>query len=349
MLTHIDQKNLPTMVDVADKKITSRFALARAQVQLPLAFQKYAKENEIYLKKGAVFQTAIIAGTMGVKKTHELIPFCHALPIESCKFDIEIDENLLVTIDCEVKTQAKTGVEMEAITGATVAALTIYDMCKALSHEIILKETKLLMKLGGKKVVLDRPLYALILTGGKSKRMQSDKALLSYYGKPHAEHLYELLTPYCEKVFISAKEKQRENSSLDKLPHLFDHPKFEIEGPLKGMLTAFEMYPEVNWLVVACDLVFLNNDTIETLLNHYRPGREVIAFKNSEKDFAEPLCTLYAPKAHPKFYQHYEQKVSCPVKVLKNMKVHILEQTQNINLANINTPEEKRKVENAEC
>ena len=106
--------------------------------------------NDIQSKKGPVFQTAIIAGTMGAKRTHELIPFCHPLGLESCKIAIEVQEEGVARIDCRVRVTHKTGVEMEALTGATTAALTIYDMCKALSHDIVIGEVQLESKTGGK-------------------------------------------------------------------------------------------------------------------------------------------------------------------------------------------------------
>ena len=115
-------------------------------------------KKEIHSKKGPVFQTAIIAGVMAAKKTHELIPFCHPLGLESCKIQVNVDNNQDLVIVCECKVSGKTGVEMEALTGATVAALTVYDMCKALSHQIIIGETKLLTKSGGKSgYVADLP------------------------------------------------------------------------------------------------------------------------------------------------------------------------------------------------
>jgi cyclic pyranopterin phosphate synthase len=97
-----------------------------------------------------VFQTAIIAGIMAAKKTGELIPLCHPLGLDNCKIDIHINDKQQVVIDCTASIIAKTGIEMEALTGASVAALTIYDMCKALSHDIVIKETKLIEKTGGK-------------------------------------------------------------------------------------------------------------------------------------------------------------------------------------------------------
>ena len=149
MLTHIDGNNLPKMVDVGNKQISRRKAKARSVVFLPDVIGKHFQEGEITTKKGPVIQTAIIAGTMAVKKTHELIPFCHSLSIDSCKFDIQVQDQLMI-IQCETSTHDRTGIEMEALCGVSVAALTVYDMCKALSHEIRIECTELLQKSGGK-------------------------------------------------------------------------------------------------------------------------------------------------------------------------------------------------------
>jgi cyclic pyranopterin phosphate synthase len=101
--------------------------------------------------KGGIVETAVIAGTMAVKRTHELIPFCHPLPIDGCRIGIDWEGDRALRIECAVKTTHRTGVEMEALTGATVAALAVYDMCKALSHAIVLGPAKLLGKRGGKR------------------------------------------------------------------------------------------------------------------------------------------------------------------------------------------------------
>ncbi len=148
-LSHVDAGNRPTMVDVGDKAVTRREAEAQARVRLPAAVRAAIDGDEIRAPKGPVFQTAIIAGTMAVKRTHELIPFCHPLPVDGCRIDIRLDgEDALIS--CRVRVTARTGVEMEALTGASVAALTIYDMCKALSHEMQIDELRLVMKTGGK-------------------------------------------------------------------------------------------------------------------------------------------------------------------------------------------------------
>lgn len=147
--THID-RDAPHMVDVGQKEVTQRTAIAQAIVQMPDDMKAYVADGEIKTLKGPVFQTAIIAGIQGAKRTSELIPLCHQLNLNKVDIQIKIDENLAVTITSEARCSGKTGVEMEALTGASVAALTIYDMCKAFSHNIVIKETKLVKKTGGK-------------------------------------------------------------------------------------------------------------------------------------------------------------------------------------------------------
>ena len=152
-LTHLDAANHPRMVDVGAKPATARRATAQATVRFPLPVARALRDGGMRAKKGPVIDTAIIAGTMAVKRTHELIPFCHPLAVESCDFSIEFTSLGELTIRCDVAITHKTGVEMEALTGATVAALTVYDMCKALSHEIVIADVRLLEKSGGKRRV----------------------------------------------------------------------------------------------------------------------------------------------------------------------------------------------------
>ena len=150
-LTHVDATGKPRMVDVSDKRISRRQARARAEVRLPAEVLAAVRgtHGEIVTKKGAVFQTARIAGITGVKKTSDLIPFCHPLAVEKCSVEIELIDDI-AQIDCTVALHGRTGVEMEALSGASIAALTIYDMCKALSHDIRIESIRLLEKTGGK-------------------------------------------------------------------------------------------------------------------------------------------------------------------------------------------------------
>src|ERR1700679_2800176 len=149
-LTHLDEKGHPVMVDVSAKPVTHRIATARSIVYLPPDVLQQLVNGDLQTKKGSVFQIAIIAGIMAAKKTGELIPLCHPLGLDNCKVDIHINEQQEVVIDCTASITAKTGIELEALVGASIAALTVYDMCKALSHDIVIKETKLMSKTGGK-------------------------------------------------------------------------------------------------------------------------------------------------------------------------------------------------------
>ena len=150
--THLDNKTgNPNMVDVGAKVVSQRMAMATCRVILGKEIiQNLTDKSDIFTKKGPVFQTAIIAGTMGAKKTSDLIPLCHPIGLDDCKISIEVANDSEVVVRCTTKVSGKTGVEMEALTGASVAALTIYDMCKGFSHEIIIKELQLEEKKGGK-------------------------------------------------------------------------------------------------------------------------------------------------------------------------------------------------------
>ena len=153
MLSHIDENNQPGVVDVSEKAVTLRTATAQSIITVPDGVMALLTDGDIQTKKGPVFQTAIIAGTMAAKQTSNLIPLCHPLPLEGCKIRIEAQGANDIVIECSVKVHHKTGVEMEALTGATVAALTIYDMCKAYSHDMVIRETRLIEKHGGKRDV----------------------------------------------------------------------------------------------------------------------------------------------------------------------------------------------------
>ncbi|KFN42991.1 hypothetical protein N790_11120 [Arenimonas malthae CC-JY-1] len=152
-LTHLDAAGRPAMVDVSAKPATAREAVAECRVRFPAAVAQALRKGGMKTAKGPVMDTAVIAGTMAVKRTHELIPFCHPLPIDGCRFDLAWSGDSVLRIECAVKTTHRTGVEMEALAGATLAALTVYDMCKALSHAIVIGPAKLVAKRGGKRTV----------------------------------------------------------------------------------------------------------------------------------------------------------------------------------------------------
>lgn len=150
-LSHVDAQGRPRMVDVGGKAVTRREAVARTLIRLPEAVASRLADGELTTAKGPVFATAVVAGVMAAKRTHELIPFCHPLGLDDCAIDIDVrDDGATLAVTCRCRITAKTGVEMEALTGASVAALTVYDMCKALSHDIVIGETRLIAKTGGK-------------------------------------------------------------------------------------------------------------------------------------------------------------------------------------------------------
>jgi len=148
--SHINKKNKPKMVNVGDKKITKRKAIAKAEMYLGKEIISLFNNNELNTKKGPVFQTAIIAGIQAVKKTAELIPMCHPLIINGIDIDISTKDQENIEIICKVEIDGKTGVEMEALTGASIAALTVYDMCKSISQKMVINKVRLIEKIGGK-------------------------------------------------------------------------------------------------------------------------------------------------------------------------------------------------------
>ena len=150
-ISHFDESGRAAMVDVAAKAVTRRTAVARSTVVLPPEVMKHFDDGDLKTAKGSLVQTAVLAGIMAAKKTADLIPLCHPLGLNHCGISINLQGKNKLVIDCTASVQAKTGVEMEALVGASVAALTVYDMCKAFSHDIVIKDTRLLLKTGGSR------------------------------------------------------------------------------------------------------------------------------------------------------------------------------------------------------
>lgn len=150
-LTHVDETGRPRMVDVGSKPVSARMARAQALIAFPPEVDAQLRAQGYAVAKGPVIATAIIAGVMGAKKTPELIPFCHPLALDDCEIAIEPQPDGLWRVDCAVRLSARTGAEMEAMTGAAIAALAVYDMCKALSPEIEIRSLRLVEKRGGKR------------------------------------------------------------------------------------------------------------------------------------------------------------------------------------------------------
>lgn len=150
-LSHLDEAGRPRMVDIGDKKVTRRSAVAEAVLHFPAEVAAELRRQDMRTAKGAIADTAIVGGVMAAKRTHELIPFCHPLPIERCKVALAWRDETSLEVTCEVAATHRTGVEMEALTGASIAALTVYDMCKALSLDIAIDGVRLLSKHGGRR------------------------------------------------------------------------------------------------------------------------------------------------------------------------------------------------------
>jgi molybdenum cofactor guanylyltransferase len=189
-----------------------------------------------------------------------------------------------------------------------------------------------------------RPLNGLVLTGGFSKRMKGDKALIRYDAqgaKPQAQVTFDLLARFCSKTFISARPGQWSGQEIGYLPQIED--AFSGMGPLGGILSAMHSSPDAAWLVVACDLPFLNQSTVEYLLKHRNPFKFASCFQSQNGDFPEPLCTVYEPKILNCFHQFLALGYRCPRKVLVNSDVKLLQQPQEHALQNVNTRDEYAK------
>lgn len=185
------------------------------------------------------------------------------------------------------------------------------------------------------------PLNGLVLAGGLSSRMKKDKISLNYHGTTQSEHLFRLLEKYCQQVFISVRKDQILAEETDKFPKIYD--LYQEIGPMGGILSAFKNYPDSAWLVIACDLPFIDQNTLEFLIKRRKPFSGATCFKSNADDFPEPLCTIYEPKFSFRLQQFLGLGYNCPRKVLINSKVEKLEQPNPESLFNANTPEEFEK------
>jgi molybdopterin-guanine dinucleotide biosynthesis protein A len=180
--------------------------------------------------------------------------------------------------------------------------------------------------------------YGLVLSGGASRRMQHDKALIDYHGQPQLLWTYRLLSSVLQRVFISVRADQRDEPVRRDLPQIVD--AFEDAGPAAGILSAQAQYPDVAWLVVACDLPRLDLETLQQLLRARDPQREATAFISSHDGLPEPLCALWEPASHRKLLERVQAGRSCPRKALIQGDTQLLQPLSAHALDNINTPEE---------
>ena len=182
------------------------------------------------------------------------------------------------------------------------------------------------------------PLYGLVLAGGRSTRMQRDKAALEYAGRSQLERAVELITPHVEQVFISVRADQTGDPLRARFAQIVDSG--EAAGPIAGIVAAQAQHPEVAWLVLACDLPLLDRETLEHLLRSRRPERQATAYRSSHDGLPEPLCAIYEPSSRAPIRAYIATGRDCPRKFLINADTALLDQPGPGALDNVNTPSE---------
>lgn len=179
---------------------------------------------------------------------------------------------------------------------------------------------------------------ALILSGGQSSRMGEEKRLINYHGKTQEQYLFDLLSNNFSEVYVSIN-----NSQITDLPNIQDLD-FGVKSPMVGIVSAFNYNPNVAWIVVACDMPFVDEKAIKFLLNHRNTKKYATAFENPHEHFPEPLLTIYEPKIFPKLQEAISQGKKSPMKILQNLDVEVLQSYDNQWIININTTEERTTV-----
>ena len=182
------------------------------------------------------------------------------------------------------------------------------------------------------------PLYALVLAGGRSTRMQRDKAALTYHGRTQLEWAVSLLQPHAQRVFVSLRADQTSDPVRARFEQIVD--THENLGPIAGIMAAQAKYPQVAWLVVACDLPFLDNNTLTSLIAARQPRCLATAYRSSHDILPEPLCAIYEPASREPLLAHVATGKNCPRKFLINSEVHLIDEPNPHALDNVNTPEE---------
>jgi molybdenum cofactor guanylyltransferase len=186
--------------------------------------------------------------------------------------------------------------------------------------------------------VKDPEIYGLVLAGGRSTRMGSDKGLISYHGKPQREFLFEVLDACCGQVFTSGNAGQHIPSQLNPLEDQFD-----IKGPMNGILTAFGHYPDKAWIAVAVDMPYVDLPVIKLLISNRRKEKLATCFYNEAERFPEPLITLWEPAVFPLLKEFTRQDRISPKEFLKENDIHLVIPDDRKFLLNINSPDEYRK------
>ena len=182
---------------------------------------------------------------------------------------------------------------------------------------------------------MDLTVSALILSGGQSSRMGEEKRLIHYHGKPQEQYLFDLLRNYFPQVYVSINQNQTTD-----LPYIQDLD-LSIKSPIVGIVSAFHQNSNSAWLVVACDMPFVDKNAIEFLLKYRNSEKYATAFENPIEHFPEPLLTIYEPKIFPKLEEDIKKGIKSPMKILQNLDIELLQNFDNQWIMNINTVEEK--------
>ncbi|MGH8226677.1 MAG: NTP transferase domain-containing protein [Steroidobacteraceae bacterium] len=181
-------------------------------------------------------------------------------------------------------------------------------------------------------------IYGLVLAGGRSKRMQRDKAALLYQGTRQLERAMEILSPFVDRAFVSVRQDQEDDPLRARYPRIVDTGT--VTGPIAGIMAAQAAHPDVAWLVLACDLPFLDPRTLEHLRRSRRPDRQATAYRSSHDGLPEPLCAIYEPASREAIAAYVAGGRDCPRKFLRQADVELLDQPDPRALDNANTPEE---------
>jgi molybdenum cofactor guanylyltransferase len=184
----------------------------------------------------------------------------------------------------------------------------------------------------------EAPLYGLVLAGGRSSRMQRDKAALEYAGRSQLERAIELLTPLVERVFVSVRPDQTGDPLRARFEQIIDSS--EVAGPIAGIMAAQARHQDAAWLVLACDLPLLDQATLQHLLRSRHPGRQATAYRSSHDRLPEPLCAIYEPSSREAIRTYVARGRDCPRKFLINADTALLDQPRPGALDNVNTPQE---------
>lgn len=186
-------------------------------------------------------------------------------------------------------------------------------------------------------------LYGLVLAGGKSTRMKVDKSILHYHGTPQVEHAVHLLQKHCDKVFISNRKDQSELSGHTIAPQIHDQTQFSDIGPIGGILSAMTLHPDAAWLILACDLPFITEETLRTLIAKRNQEKIATAYISTHDQLPEPLCAIWEAHSAPRILEFVKQGMQCPRKILINSDVQLIQPQQRNALDNINNPEEYKQ------